>query len=212
MPPNGHPETDQPARLTDFAGALKAILLLAFVVLFNIALYVGIYRLSEIGWRDPNSIFPALVLFLSLALSIGIIVILGMGEKIIGKASSDPKDPWIKKIGATPVMIIVAVIVSLAAGFSPLAKLVMPPEGAFSQKFMLADLALTCASSAANDPAQATVLLVVISAPDDIQYITDVRKILNSHERLKSLMRREDVPEVVLISQANRSPDYEFPT
>jgi hypothetical protein len=202
---------DNPRRLTDFGGALKAIALLAVVVLFNTALYIAIYRLVDIGWRDPGSIFPALVLFLSLALSIGILLILGMGEKIIGKASTDPNDPWTKKIGATPVMVVVAVIVSLAAGFSPLAQLVMPPQESFSKKLMLADLALTCAPAVAkDDPAQATVLLVVISTSDDIQYIREVKKILTSRDRLMSLARREDVPDLQLIAKKEGSPDYEL--
>src|SRR6266496_1424394 len=101
--------------------AVQAILLIAAVALFNLALCVSIFSL--VRWNYLGGVFPALVLFLSFALSVGVILITFLGESI---SKSNIENEWVKKIGVTPIMTIAAVLVSLLAGFSPLAELIVP--------------------------------------------------------------------------------------
>src|ERR1700687_3192396 len=89
--------------------ALQAIALLALVVLFNLGLYVFILWLVVVGWITGTSPFPSFVLFLSFALSLGIILIVALGEKI---DTSKVDNEWIKAIGATPIMVIVSVLIA----------------------------------------------------------------------------------------------------
>src|SRR5882757_9150550 len=78
--------------------AVQAILLIAAVVLFNLALCVTIFALVNKDYvRGP---FPALVLFLSFALSVGIVLITFLGESI---DKNNIENEWIKKIGVTPI-------------------------------------------------------------------------------------------------------------
>jgi hypothetical protein len=188
------PDQRTPADPTnkDVRRAVQAIGLIVAVVLFNLALCVGIFWLAR---RDfVGGSFPALVLFLSFALSVGIILITVLGEKL---DTSKVENEWIKKIGVTPIMTVVAVLLSLLAGFSPLANMIIVVDP-YSSQFMLAKIAVTCSSHAKGDLPQATDLLVVISSPEK-DYIKRVDDLLNNAKSLKSWMRSPQDPRLEIV-------------
>jgi hypothetical protein len=192
--------------------AVQAILLIAAVVVFNLALCVSIFSLVK---RDyVGGIFPALVLFLSFALSVGIILITFLGESI---NKSNIENEWVKKIGVTPIMTIAAVLVSLLAGFSPLAKLIVPSSvervDLYSGHFMLAKIGVTC--SALNvkgvDLPQATALLVVITSSQK-DYIPKIKELLGNLESLKSLMRTRNDLKLHIVNADPKDEIYQLLT
>jgi magnesium-transporting ATPase (P-type) len=125
--------------------AVQAIILIAAVVLFNLALCVSIFWLVKLDYVRGN--FPALVLFLSFALSVGVILITFLGESV---DKSINENEWVRKIGVTPIMTIAAVLISLLAAFGPLAKLIVPPpveiKDPYVGHFMLAKIGVTCSA------------------------------------------------------------------
>jgi hypothetical protein len=156
--------------MPDIRTALKAIGLVVLVVLFNFGLYIGVYWASTQNIIDRNSIFPPLVLILSFFLSIGIILIVALGEKV---KAQNIENEWIKKIGVTPIMAVVACLITLALGFSPLAAEILP-NGGSQLKFLLANVGVECRSGDANKAPQATQLLAVISSTE-ADYISKIR-------------------------------------
>ena len=156
---------------------LQGIALLGIVVLFNGSLYLAVEFLRvRTKYLSNTSVFPPLLLFLSFALSVGILLITGLGEKItptksggnVSAGSTTDKD-WIHKIGVTPIMTIVAVIIAMLAGFSQFGTMILPPV--FHLKFMRADIAIRCLTKKANPP-QATDLIALLSGEQD--YVKDV--------------------------------------
>jgi hypothetical protein len=168
------PVLDKALELVGPFVALKGLALLALAVVFNLILFVGIAQLARYQLIQGGS-FPALVVFLSFALSIGIILINGLGEQINTK---DSKNPLIKEYGVTPIMVIVAVLIAIFTSFTPLANKIFP---ASELEFMLAGIELTCQPSIQTHPPQATDLLTVISA-DDTEYIDEVRNFLKDQD------------------------------
>lgn len=159
--------------MADIGTALKAIGLVVLVVLFNLCLYAGVIWASNQNIFERASLFPPLVLFLSFALSIGIILIVALGEKV---KSENIDNEWVKKIGVTPIMTVAACIISVALGFSPLAARILP-DGLSQLKFMLANVGVKCGASDVNKSPEATQLLTVISAdPPYIQKVKDFFK------------------------------------
>src|SRR5262249_22855364 len=104
------------------------------------------------------------------SISIGTLFVMGLGEKIdLSKVHNE----WIKKIGVTPIMVIVAVLISLLAGFSPLANLIVPATKDKDQ-FLLAKVGVSCnAANLVAERPQATKLLVFIYSQDD-DYIKEI--------------------------------------
>jgi len=196
--------TDNPGRQKQ---AVQAILLIAAVAIFNLALCASIFWL--VRWEYLAGPFPALVLFLCFALSVGVILIAFLGEKI-DKAKSD--NEWVKKIGVTPIMTIAAVLLSLLAGFSPLAKLILPPP-AYSGRFMLAKIGVTCSALTVKgvDLPQAKSMLVVIASPDK-EYISKIRATLGDSSSLKSLMRTPSEPKLHIVSADKNDEVYDLLT
>ena len=183
--------------------SLQAIGMIVFVVLFNLGLWL---ILMLVGQRliQSDSSFPAFVLFLSFALSVGIILIVGLGEKIDTK---NIKNEWIKKIGVTPIMVIVAVLISVLAGFTGLAKKIIPLDNDLKLKFMLANIGITCAAKNPNKSPEASNLLAVISSPDE-RYIEQIESFLVD----KSLLSKAKNSKFEVIkggTDAKRGPDAE---
>jgi len=147
---------------------VQAIGLLTFVVLFNLALYVVIIVLVDRQLIESQSVYPPLVLFLSFALSIGIILIVVLREKV---DTRNAQNPLLKKFGFTPIMVIVAAIFSIFATLTPWANNIIPNPN-YTSTFMLANVGLTC-STKSNDPPQASDLIVMIHSDDT--YIRDVK-------------------------------------
>ena len=111
------------------------------------------------------------MLFLSFAFSIGNLLIVGLREQVdLGAINNE----WVKKIGVTPVMVIVAVLISILAGFTPLANLIMPNK---KFNFMVADVGVTCQGTDLNSATHASSLMAVISS-DDQAYIRTVDNFL----------------------------------
>jgi hypothetical protein len=176
---NNAPQPPRPAikqalKLVGPFVALQGLALLALAVVFNLILFVIIAELTNYQVIQGGS-FPALVVFLSFALSIGIILINGLGEQI---NTRNIQNSWIKSIGVTPIMVIVAVLIATFTSFTPLANKIFP---ASELEFMLASIALTCQPSSQTHPPQATDLLTVISA-DDTEYIDQVTKFLRDKD------------------------------
>jgi hypothetical protein len=211
MPPG---KTD-PRLLINGPGSLKhavqAIMLIAAVVLFNLGLCVGIFWLVK--WDYVAGVFPALVLFLSFALSIGVILITFLGESI---NRSTIENEWVKKIGVTPIMTIAAVLISLLAGFSPLAKLIVPvkpPPDLYSGHYMLAKIGVTCSALSVKgvDLPQATAVLVVISSSEN-DYIAKIKALLGNLESLKSLMRTRNDLKLHIVNADPKDEIYQLLT
>lgn len=179
--------------MTNIATALKAIGLVALVVVFNLGLYIFIHWLSDKNIVDGQSLFPPLVLFLSFALSIGIILIVALGEKV---NSENIENEWIKKIGVTPIMAVIACLLSIALGFSPLAEKLFPDEGS-KLKFMLANIGVTCGAADLNKSPEATHLLTVISS--DAPYIRQVKNYFKD----KGFLQSAKNPEFAFVSPEN---------
>jgi hypothetical protein len=159
--------------ISNLRQAVGAIGLLTVVASVNIAFYILIILATRYELVDKSSIFPPLVMFLTFSISIGIILLVALGEKIQEK---NIENSWIKRIGVTPTMVIVATILSIAAGFSGISDKLFPP--ATKLKFMLADIKLTCTTNGKLDPPPATQILAVISSTKP-QYIKDVKDYLN---------------------------------
>jgi hypothetical protein len=191
--------------------AIQAILLIAAVVVFNLALCVSIFSLVK--WDYVGGIFPALVLFLSFALSVGIILITFLGESI---NKSNIENEWVKKLGVTPIMTIAAVLISLLAGFSPLARLIVPPPvpvDPYSGHFMLAKIGVTCAALNVKgvDLPQATALLVVITSSQK-DYIPKIKELLANVNSLKSLMRTTNDVKLHIVNADPKDAIYQLLT
>ena len=148
--------------------------LLAKIVLINLGLYIGIIQLYNFGVLFGDSVFPSLVLFLCFSISIGNLFIVGIGEKV---DLSKVQNEWIRKIGVTPIMVVVAVLITLLAGFSPLANLIVPATKDKDQ-FLLAKVGVSCnASNLVAERPRATKLLVFIWSQDD-DYIKEIDNFL----------------------------------
>jgi hypothetical protein len=155
----------------DLEKANKATWLFVKIVVFNFVLYVAVAQLSLNGVIDRGSIWPSLLSFLSFALSVGILLIVGLGERI---ETGNIKNEWLRKIGVTRTMIIVAVLASLLASFTPLAALILPAP----MTYMLVRAGITCFAADKNSFPEATSLLTVITSPE-VKTIQDVDDFLH---------------------------------
>jgi hypothetical protein len=169
--------------------ALQGIGLVFLVVAVNLGLYVLIVWLANSGIIESGSSFPALALFLSFALSVGIILIVALGEKV---DASNIQNEWIKKIGVTPIMVIVAAIIAIFASFTPLASNIFPnpPDPSLQLKFMLANLGVTCRTKDENKSPQATHLLTFIASADE-DYIQDIKKFLADKQLMQPALNNQ---------------------
>jgi hypothetical protein len=176
-----------PAPIRPITAAVQAIALLTFVVLFNLGLYVLVIVLVDNHWIESESVYPPLVLFLSFALSIGIILIVLLHERV---DTRNAQNPFLKKIGFTPIMVIVAAILSILATLTPAANNIVPSPD-YSKKFMLANFGLTCSSSSKRqDPPQASDLIVTIYSPSET-YINDVKKFLDTPKLMQNAKEKK---------------------
>ena len=204
--PSRRPSTEAPSSQKQ---AVQAIVLIAAVVIFNLALCVSIFSLVKRGY--VGGVFPALVLFLSFALSVGVILITFLGESV---TKSNIENEWVKKIGVTPIMTIAAVLISLLAGFSPLAKMIIPAEvDPYFGHFMLAKVGVTCSAQNLRgvDLPQATALLVVITSSQK-DYIPKIKELLGKPESLKSLMRTKDDLKFRIVNADPKDESYQLLT
>jgi hypothetical protein len=173
-PPNNRLPSGQGAqsRGPNLWRALAAIVLVFAIVLINLGIYVATLRLIKSGYMDNDSVFPAIVLFLSFTLSVGIILVVGLDDWI---GTANVQNPLIRQIGVTRVMVVVAVIASLF--LTPVLKNVIFPSIPVLQ-VMLANVGVTCLASEQEGRPQASRLLAVISADED--YINKVKDFLKS--------------------------------
>jgi len=191
----GLPPTDPPNNLPQntVKRARQAIVLLALVVLFNLVLYELIFLLARYG--DPpiipsGSSFPAFVLFLSFTLSIGIILIVGLGERV---DASKTDNVWVKRIGITPIMTIVAVLITILASFSGLGEKIIPSDPELRLKFMLANVGVTCVARESRErksTPEASKLLAVIYSPEK-KYIKTIEEFLVNKDLISKATSRD---------------------
>jgi hypothetical protein len=177
------PDESASQRSENLGKAKKAVRLLFGIVLGNLALYLAVVSIRDL---NTDTFFPTFLLFLSVAVSFGILLVIGLGERV---DLSRVENEWIRKIAITPVMAVVAVLISILASFSPLAKLIVPTSNV---DFMLANVGLTCdadiSSTQANVLAASSLLAVVHS--QDKKYIKQVDDYLrekpdNTIQRIK---------------------------
>jgi hypothetical protein len=185
--------------------AILAIGLIMFVVVFNLTLFMVITWL--VHKYNNQSVFPALVLFLSFALSIGVILIVGLGEKV---STTGVEQDWIKRIGVTNIMVIVAVLLGLVVTFSSVGKsIIMTPDQNDKLHFMLAKIAVTCTTAKVNLP-EATDLLVMISSNEEDD-IRQVKAFLGNAKDMKVWLRsKEDLPGVKILTQKSDDETYQL--
>ncbi len=164
----------------DIKRALQAIGLVALVVAYNILVYyVVVLDLAKRVEGQPT--FLAFLMFLSVALSVAVILRVGLGEAV---DSTKIRNALIKKIGVTPIMTIVACLGALLMSFTPLSNLILPvsrPEVS-RPEFMLAKIGITCVTKDENNTPEAIILVTLISA-DDEQYISKVKDYLNNEAK-----------------------------
>ena len=178
--------------------AWKIIALLIFVVIFNLGLYAGILIAARNDLFNSESSFPALILFLSFALSIAVIILVALGERV---TTENVENDFIKKFGVAPTLIIVAVLLSLLTTITPLASNILP-KGAVAPRFMVANIGVSCQAADPSNSPQATKLLAVISSPDE-DYIEDVRKFITDQQN-KPYFKN---PEFTLVQAKGKSDD-----
>jgi hypothetical protein len=166
--------------------ALQGLALITCVAIVDLGLYVLLVFLARHEYITANSFFPSLVLFLLFALSVGIILIVGLGEKI---DTTDAKNKWIRKFGVTPILVVVSVLIAITVSSRPWAPKIFSSDNVpvdLSQKFMLANLGVRCLSNSQSnqDLLQALGLLILITSDDD-SYVSSVRSFLNNPEQMK---------------------------
>jgi hypothetical protein len=212
------PDNDQERSLALQERSLKvtnrANWLLLKIVLINLALYFAIAELVGFNALPGDPIYPTFVLFLSFAFSIGNLLIVGLREQIdLGAVNNK----WVKKIGVTPVMVIVAVLISILAGFTPLANLILPAK---ALNFMMANVRLTCNEADKSFAPQANALLVMINS-DKEWYIKEVTNHLSGisssyTEMVQGFFARlfgSEYPqkfEVDFVKKNNQDPRYKL--
>jgi len=184
------PSTDtrpQSNRSDNIKHALQALMLITGVVVVDLSLFVIVVFLTKNGYLPSNSIFPAMIVFLLFALSVGIILIIALGERITGGSN---KNAWGRKFGVTPVMVVVSTIIGIFVSTSLLANRILPVSDIAPfvlPQFMLANLGIRCQSKAAIDPPQATGLLTLITS-SDAKYVNDVKDFLHK-------LKKESTPK-----------------
>jgi hypothetical protein len=178
---NGAPETGDANALRL---AWKAIKFVFLIVLINFIFYVVIVTLHNQDLLG-GTVFPTFLLFLALAFSFGILLIIGLRQTV---DLEKVENAWIKKIAINPIMAVVAVLISIFASFSPLADAIVPPN----LGFMLANVAITCDADNRNTATPPSGVLAVIWA-QDLGYVNKVANYLSETpdsyiERLKKYM------------------------
>jgi hypothetical protein len=175
------------ARMSDLTLSLKAIKWVFIIVFVNFLFYIVIVTLHN---QDilGGTVFPTFLLFLALALSFGILLIIGLRQAV---DLSKVENEWIKKIAINPVMAIVAVLLSILASFSPLADMIIPAN----LDFMLANVSVRCDADDRNTALPPIGLLAVIYS-EDPGYIKRVNDFLkeepdNFFEGLKIYLQRK---------------------
>lgn len=199
-----HPKTG-PAGALKFAGpfvALQGLALLALAVVFNLMLFLIIAALANSRIIQGGA-FPALILFLSFALSIGIILINGLGERINTK---NIQNPIIKKLGVTPIMVIVAVLIAMFTSFAPVSSKMFATA---ELELMLTGIDFTCAASNQIHPTQATELLTVISS-DQPDYIDEITTILQKTDPKEFVPQRTHGEPLTLVPKDSKNDLYKL--
>jgi hypothetical protein len=182
--------------------ALQGLALLALAVVFNMILFITVAALANYRIIQGGA-FPALVVFLSFALSIGIILINGLGEQINTKAI---QNPLIKKFGVTPIMVIVAVLIAMFTSFTPVASKMFP---ASELEIMLTGIDFSCKAINQIHPPQATDLLTVISA-EDADYIDEVTKYLKDTDPKAFVPQRTHGQPLTLVNKEASDEMYKL--
>jgi hypothetical protein len=201
------PDADTGARTQEAAAtrsplgiglARSGITLLFLVIISNLALYELLFLLGQHGLLDNNSIFPQFILFLSLSLSVGILLVTGLGEKV---SSKEIDGGLLKGIGVTPTLVIVAAMISLILAFANTKLPSLINTDPLANKLVLAEISLTCSAKLGPDaPPAGSDLILVIWSPDD-GYIKEISDTLSSKD-LKKHVRRSEQPDIHLIKGA----------
>ena len=150
----------------DFRQGIRWVFFIFVVYLFFYALIAALYNAGLLG---SGTVFPTFLLFVALALSFGILLIVGLRERI----DVSKLDPRWRKVAISPVMAIVAVLISLLASFSPLADQILPQ----GLDFMVATVKVTCSADNRVSPLQSTGLLAIIYS-EDAKYIGRLERVL----------------------------------
>jgi hypothetical protein len=181
--------------------ALQTLALLALAVVFNLGLFLIVGMLTSRKIIQGGS-FPALVVFLSFALSVGIILIAGLGERINTSAISNQ---FVKRFGVTPIMVIVAVLLAMFGSFIPASHAIFPNA---ELELMLTGIDFSC-NGEQKHPAQATALLTLISS-DDRAYIKSITEILQQSSPEAFVRQRTRGEAIHLVEKTTSNDTYKL--
>jgi hypothetical protein len=157
---------------------IKLIALFLGVVVITIGLYVAVDHYI------PNApAFLAFIIFLAFTVPTAFILRLGLNEAVDANAASSNK--FIKLIGATPTLVIIACLLALLLTVADLRNSIIP--GRDTPRYLIANLKVTCWSGTELNTEPAPYLLTLITAGES-SYIADIRNEL-------TLLRNDPTPK-----------------
>src|SRR5262249_35463970 len=130
---------------------------------------IGLYLAVDHYIRDAPA-FLAFIVFLAFTIPTAFILRLGLNETVDANAASGNK--FIKLIGATPTLVIIACLLALLASVIDLRGSIIPQRDA--PRYLIANLKVTCWSGTELNTEPAPYLLTLITAGES-SYISDIR-------------------------------------
>jgi hypothetical protein len=143
------------------------------VVLSNIALYLLIVYFAIVNFHRSVPLFLSFIQFLAFILPIALILRIGLKE---APAAGPVENTFLKKIGATPTLVVLSSFAAFFATFTPLGTQMFPqPDGATS---LVAKVGVACRVESDLSASKGAYFLTLIWS-DDTDYITKVRRELS---------------------------------
>src|SRR5690348_10907212 len=155
--------------------ALIALLKIFFlVVLSNVLLYLAIVYFAVVLFHRTVPSFLAFIQFLAFILPIALILRLGLRE---APAAVPVDNIFLKKMGATPTLVVISSLAAFFATFTPLGAQIFPkPE---ATPTLVAKVGVACRVDRDNTPSRGAYFLTLIYS-DDTDYIRSVRSQLSA--------------------------------
>lgn len=156
--------------------ALVALLKIFFLILLsNLALYLFIVYFAVVNFHRGVPPFLAFIQFLALLLPIALILRMGLKESpAVGQVDNE----YLKKIGATPTLVVLSSLTAFFATFTPLAAQIFPKPEPFATS-MTAKVGVACRIASDLSAAKGAYFLTVMWS-DNSEYIQAARKELRS--------------------------------
>ncbi len=165
-------DLETPRDLSTLVGLLKIFFL---IVLLNITLYLAIVYFAIVNFHRTVPVFLAFIQFLAFILPIVLILRVGLKE---APAVGPIDNPYLKKIGATPSLVILSCFAAFLATFTPMSAQIFPKPDSFPTS-MVAKVGVACRISSDLNASKGAYFLTVIWS-DDTEYIKAVRSNLRA--------------------------------